>query len=284
MADPSPSGKTVIVTGGGRGLGRAMTLSLAAAGARVVAAMHIAGDVEKLDADAEATLAEADTKGGEVHAMVADIRRPEQCEAIAAAALDKFGGADVLVNNAGVGMLLISDDYTTRSTRFWEADTDPVRAIIETNFLGPFFMAKCAVPHMIEQGWGRVVNVTTSIVTMQRRGYFPYGPSKAGFEAASRVWAEDLDGTGVTCNVLIPGGATDTNILPGTLGDKSRSGADGKLLEPDVMAAPIRWLASSASDGVTGMRIIGDLWDASLAPADAAKGAMAPASFDPRSG
>jgi 3-oxoacyl-[acyl-carrier protein] reductase len=166
---------------------------------------------------------------------------------------------------------------------------DPVRAVLETNFFAPFLMAREAMPHMLEQGWGRIINVTTSIPTMQRRGYFPHGPTKAGFEAASRVWAGDVEGTGVTVNVLIPGGATDTSILPGDtsilpgqLGDKTRSGADGKLLEPEVMAAPVCWLASNASNGINGKRFFGEKWDASIDADEAAKAAMAPAGFNSR--
>ncbi len=98
------------------------------------------------------------------------------------------------------------------------------------------------------------------------------------------MWAGDVEGTGVTVNIRIPGGAIDTNILPGELGDRTRTGADGKLLEPEVMAPPIRWLASTASDGVNGMRIIAELWDTALDADAAAKAAMAPAGFDPRTG
>ncbi len=271
------SDKVVIVTGGGRGLGRAMTLALAGAGARVVAAMHIADDLEPLVAAAGGIPGD-----GAVHAMLADIRDPDNCAGVVKAAIARFGGLHVLVNNAGVGMLLFNDNYTKQPTKFWQAAVDPVRTLIETNYLAPFLMAREAMPHMLEQGWGRIINVTTSIQTMQRPGYFPYGPTKAGFEAASRVWAGDVEGTGVTVNILIPGGATDTNILPGELGDKTRSGADGKLLEPEVMAAPVCGLASGASDGINGMRFIGDKWDISLGADAAAKGAMAPAGFEPR--
>ncbi len=277
MVDTSLSNKVVIVTGGGRGLGRAMTLSLIGFGAKVVAAMHIAEDIEPLEADAAAIPGD-----GAVHAVPADIRHPGECAGVVKAAIERFGGLHVLVNNAGVGMLLFNDNYTREPMKFWQAAVDPVRTLLETNFLAPFLMAREAMPHMLEQGWGRIINVTTSITTMQRRGYFPYGPTKAGFEAASRVWAGDVEGTGVTVNVLIPGGATDTNILPGRLGDKSRSGADGKLLEPEVMAAPVCWLASDASDGANGMRFLGEKWDPSIGADEAAKAAMTPAGFDPR--
>jgi 3-oxoacyl-[acyl-carrier protein] reductase len=92
---------------------------------------------------------------------------------------------------------------------------------------------------------------------MVRRGYAPYGPSKAALEAMSRVWAQDLAGTGVTVNVYLPGGAADTDLLPPGPGKK---GADGNLLPASVMRRGVRWLCSSASDGVTGQRFIARLW------------------------
>lgn len=279
MTDTALSDKVCIVTGGGRGLGRAMTLSLVGAGARVVAPTFIEADIPTIEAEAKDA---AGNTGGAVLGLPGDVRDPDDCARVVDATLERFGKVDMLINNAGVGMLLISDTFTSQPTKFWEAPVDPVRAIIETNFLGPFLMARCAVPHMVEQGWGRIVNVTTSVHTMQRRGFFPYGPAKAAFEAATNVWSEDLDGTGVTVNILIPGGAADTNLLPGQVGDKSRSGADGKLVDPQVMAAPIRWLASDASNGINGMRFIGDQWDLSLDPSDAARAVMAPVGFAPR--
>ncbi len=280
MTDPSLSDKVCIVTGGGRGLGRAMTLALAGAGAGVVVPTFIEADIPKIEEDGRDA---AGHTGGSVHGMPGDVRNPDDCARVVEATIERFGKIDMLVNNAGVGMLLISDTFTSAPTKFWEAPVDPVRAIIETNFLGPFLMARCAVPHMLKQGWGRIINVTTSVHTMQRSGFFPYGPAKAAFEAATNVWAEDLDGTGVTVNILIPGGAADTNLLPGDVGDKSRVGADGKLIDPQAMAAPIRWLASDASSGINGMRFIADQWDTTIDPTDAAKAVMMPVGFAPRS-
>ena len=127
MVDTSLSNKVVIVTGGGRGLGRAMTLSLIGFGAKVVAAMHIAEDIEPLEADAAAIPGD-----GAVHAIMADIRHPDDCADVVKAAIDKFGGLHVLVNNAGVGMLLFSDNYTSEPTKFWQAAVEPVRTVIET--------------------------------------------------------------------------------------------------------------------------------------------------------
>jgi 3-oxoacyl-[acyl-carrier protein] reductase len=119
-------------------------------------------------------------------------------------------------------------------------------------------MARAVIPGMIARGFGKIVNISTSDQTMVRRGYAPYGPSKAFLEAASRVWAQDLAGTGVDVNVLLPGGAADTDLLPPAADKK---GADGNLLSPTVMCAPILWLASDASNGHTGERYIARLWD-----------------------
>ena len=266
------TGTTCIVTGGGRGLGRSMVHALAGAGANVMAAMHIGDDI----------VAETKDLPGTVKAMVADIREADACASVVADTVAEFGGVHMLVNNAGVGMLLVSDTFNRTPTKFWDVKAETWAQIIETNFNGGFQMAREAVPHMLEKGWGRIVNVTTSIHTMQRAGFSPYGPSKAAMEATTSCWSEDLDGTGVTCNILIPGGAADTNLLPGNPGDEGRSGADGMLVDPVVMRAPIVWLASRASDGWNGKRFIGRLWDESVSVDEAAAGCSAAAGFGDR--
>jgi 3-oxoacyl-[acyl-carrier protein] reductase len=172
----------------------------------------------------------------------------------------------------------------TDPVKFWEADIGQVRSTFETNAVAPFQMARYAVPHMVKQGWGRIVNVTTGIGTMQRRGFFPYGPTKAALEAATLIWSEDLAGTGVTANVLIPGRAADTAIMPDAW---RRAGIDrtGQApVDPAAMGPPILWLASGASDGITGMRMAADRWDTSLDPTEAARRIMSPAGFDLRRG
>lgn len=269
------TGRTAIVTGGGRGLGRAMTLALVEAGANVTAVMHIADDMEPLKA------ACADLKGG-VLPLMADVQDYAACEGAVAAAREAFGGLDIVVNNAGVGLLLISETYNTVPTKFWDGTTDAWHQIVRTNFLGTYHMARAAVPHLLERGWGRIINVTTSLTTMQRPGYSPYGPSKAAMEAASSAWAGDVEGTGVTCNVLVPGGAADTHFLPGKPGTPGRMGADRQLVDPSVMQVPVVWLASNYADGVNGRRFIGRDWNPDLPPERGAENAMGPAGFGPR--
>ena len=254
------TGKVVIVTGGGRGLGRAMTLALTAAGADVIAAGHIPHDIEPIRREV------AERGKGRCHAMLADVRKPDNCERVVQAALDRFGRVDVLVNNAGLGMTLVSPTFTSNPPKFWTVTPDAWRSIMDTNANGPFNMARVAAPHMIKQKWGRIVNVTTGIPTMQFRGYSPYGPSKAALEAASAAWAADLEGTGVTVNVLMPGGPTDTDILPGRKGDPNRDGTGRSILSPDVMKAPIIWLSSNHSDGVSARRFVAKDWDPDAPP------------------
>jgi 3-oxoacyl-[acyl-carrier protein] reductase len=109
---------------------------------------------------------------------------------------------------------------------------------------------------------------------MMLEGFSPYGPSKAALEAATAVWAKDLASTGVTVNALLPGGPANTRMIPAhEASDRS------KLVQPEVMMAPIVWLMSSASDGVTGRRFVAKDWDRSLDPRAAAEKAGAAAGF-----
>ncbi|RVT84432.1 SDR family oxidoreductase [Rhodobacteraceae bacterium CCMM004] len=254
------SGRPVLITGGARGLGREMALALSAAGARL--AIAASGDSPALHRTADDCAAAG---AREVIALWGDVADAEVAARLVAETETAFGRLDVLVNNAGRGMRLVSETFNTEPTRFWEADPAAWRRITEINTLGPFHLARAAVPGMVARGFGKVVNVSTSDRTMVRRGYAPYGPTKAYLEAASRIWAQDLEGTGVDVNVLLPGGAADTDLLPPA---PDRKGADGMLLDPAVMQAPILWLASDASNGVTGGRFVARLWDGPEAARD----------------
>ncbi len=266
-------GKVCIVTGGGRGLGRAMTLALVEAGADVVAAGHIAEDSPMIQAAVKAV------GKGRVHAMVADVRKYADCEAVVAAALKTFGGLHMLVNNAGLGMTLVNRNFTSELPPFWTVEPETWQLIMDTNANGPFYMARAAIGHMRQQNWGRIVNVAADIETMQRRGYMPYGCSKGALEGFTVASSLDLGGTGVTVNILVPGGPTDTDILPGKKGATDRDGTGRVILSPDVMRKPIVWLASDESNGITGRRYVGKDWDAALPNDEAARRASRPAGF-----
>ena len=125
-------------------------------------------------------------------------------------------------------------------------------------------LAKAAVPHMRKAKWGRIVNNTTSYRTMHR--VLPYGAAKAAMESMSAVWALQLEGSGITVNVLVPGGPTDTPFIADAAGWPR-----DKMLRPAIMGPPIRWLMSEAADTVTGRRITAAEWDTSLPPEEAAR-------------
>ena len=250
------AGKVAIVTGGGRGLGRAMVLGLAGAGAQVVAtAAREAAEIEAVAAEAPGT----------VLPMLADVADEAACRATVAAALDRFGRIDILVNNAGRGMRYVSEDFLSRPTRFWEVAPETWRMVIDANVNGPFLMARAAAPAMIAAGWGRIVNVSMNRETMRRKGFSPYGPSKAALEAETAIWAQDLEGTGVTVNALLPGGATLTGMIP----DGVDPAIKAKLLAPGVIVEPLLWLLSPAADRVTGRRIVASGWSPGSASEEA---------------
>ncbi len=262
-------GKVVIVTGGGAGLGRVMALGLATRGARV-AIMDI--NVDR--ATAVAAEIEAASGGGTALAIGGSIAIEADSANAVTQTREALGGLHVLVNNAALGMRLVSENFVTDPPRFWDCPPDLFRAFMETNVGGPFLMARAVARHMMDQGWGRIVNVTTSLDSMMRGGNMPYGQAKAAVEGASASWAEDLAGTGVTVNVLIPGGAADTAMIPDHAPFERSA-----LNPPSVMVAPVCWLASDASDGVTGKRFIGRDWDPALPEAEAADAAGAPAAW-----
>jgi 3-oxoacyl-[acyl-carrier protein] reductase len=257
-------GRVAIVTGAARGLGRAMAEGLARAGASVVFT-----DIDGTALDAAIAAVSRQSGCGPVTGIACDITVQADCERLVTATVDKFGELDVLINNAGKGPLHLERSPRTTSLKFWEADPDVWRDIIVTNVNGTFLMARTAAPHLIRSGAGRIVNITTSLPTMQRRANSPYGVSKAAIEAETLIWAKDLEGTGVTVNSLIPGGAADTDFVHAAARAALR--AEGReLLSPSVMVAPVVWLASTLSDGITGARFVGKLWDASLPPDEAA--------------
>jgi 3-oxoacyl-[acyl-carrier protein] reductase len=139
----------------------------------------------------------------------------------------------------------------TEPVPFWEADPEAWRMVMETNTVGVFRMSRAVMPSMLEARRGSIVNVTVNHQTMVRRGFSPYGPSKAALEAMTEVWAQELEGTGVVINLLLPGGATATGMVP----DDVPEGVE--LLSPEVVVAGALHLAVTERSG---QRIVGTEW------------------------
>lgn len=244
MTQPSDllDGVRVLVTGGTSGLGLAMSQALAEAGARVV----LTGRTERRVRDAAAQIDHGAT------GLVMDVRDEQSVSAGVDRALAVLGGVDVLVNNAGIGMRTVNPDFMTEPAGFWRVSPDGFRDLFATNVLGYFLVARAVVPHMLQAGHGKIVNISVNETTMRRRGFTPYGPSRAATDALSHIMAADLAGTGIDVNLLLPGGATRTGMVPDLIPNDLRA----TWLEPAIMGPPICWLASHASDGITDQRIV----------------------------
>jgi 3-oxoacyl-[acyl-carrier protein] reductase len=253
------NGKAALITGAGRGLGRAMALGLSRAGFRV--AITAARNRAELEAVAR------EAPPGQVYPVISDASRESDCAALVREVQQQLGPVDVLVNNAGRGMRYVSERFMVEPTRFWETDPETWRMVIDTNVNGPFFLARAVTPGMISHGWGRIINISMNHETMRRRCFSPYGPSKAALESETIVWSQDLQGTGVTVNALLPGGASLTGMIPDGVAEEARS----TLLPPAIMVPPLLWLASTDSDGFTGRRLVAKRWSADLSGREAAE-------------
>lgn len=238
-----------------------MALGLSRAGFRV--AITAARNRAELEAVAR------EAKPGQVYPVISDASRASDCAALIREVEEQLGPVDVLVNNAGRGMRYVSERFMVEPTRFWETDPETWRMVIDTNVNGPFFLARAVTPGMIGRGWGRIINISMNHETMRRMGFSPYGPSKAALESETIIWAQDLAGTGVTVNALLPGGASLTGMIPDEVSPALRQ----KLLTPEVMVPPLLWLASPDSDGMTGRRLVAIQWRADLGGRDASEAA-----------
>jgi NAD(P)-dependent dehydrogenase (short-subunit alcohol dehydrogenase family) len=274
MSAPTPSAEVAIVTGGLRGLGRAMTLGLLRTGRKVVAVGHIAEDMPDLQRD-------AGNHTGALHCMALDLRKPAACDEVVATAQRRFGGLDILVNNAGLTFTYTDPERFVKGPRkFWELTDEIVQNTMDTNYIVADQLARRVTPILMARGWGRIVNVTTKLDTMNRPGSVPYGPSKAALEMATEIWAKELSGTGVTVNIVNPGAGANTPGMAKEMREWSATGKAAKLVEPDEMVAPLLFVVSREADRVHGYRFDANSWVADIAPSASAQRTGRKAGFD----
>ena len=258
-------GKVAIVTGAAGGFGRVLVRALLAENAKVAG----------LDVNESGLVALrgalSDEGRDRLLTKVTDISDYAACERAVADTIEALGGLHILINNGALGMGAIRADHMVRLVGIRDITPEMWQRFVATNFTGAWNMTRAAVAHLLDQRWGRIVNVTTSFFTMLRGGFHPYGPCKAGLEAMSAGHASEFAGSGVTVNVVVPGGPADTPMVP------AESGFDRKdLIPPGVMAPPIVWLCSEAASGVTGNRYVAAQWDTTKPPQQAEQSCRAP--------
>ncbi len=266
-------GRIAIVTGAASpiGMGRSITTGLVRAGARV-AMLDVNEDWLDQSANDMREIGGDDA----VLPILADVTDPESVESAVQRTINEMGGLHILVNNAGINARTGGFGARAAGSQndFWTLPADAWLRVISVNLSGPFLMSHAVAPHMIEQGFGRIIGVTTSMDTMWRKGGAPYGPSKAGHEALVAIMAQDLEGTGVTANVLTPGGATATNMVIPPEGATTDA-----LIQPEAMQSPAVWIASDDASHWNGRRIIAYYWDDSLPLEECLEKCSAPAAW-----
>ena len=259
-------GRVAIVTGAAGGFGRELVRGLLDAGAKVAAL-----DVDDNGLEALTAGHEEACEAGRLITARTDISSYEECEASIARTRASLGGLHILVNNGALGMGVIRIDHMTELVEIQEITPPMWDRFVAVNLSGAWYMTHAAIDGLLAQGWGRIVNVTTSFFTMLRGRFHPYGPAKAGLEAMSAGHAGEFEGKGVTVNVVVPGGPSDTPMVPMEAGfDRSA------MIPPSAMVPPILWLCSEAGGAHTGDRYVAANWDAEADPAAAAQGCRAP--------
>jgi NAD(P)-dependent dehydrogenase (short-subunit alcohol dehydrogenase family) len=261
--------RVAIVTGAAGGIGRALVGGLLGAGLKVAAVDSTAEGLAEL-----AQSAQERQQGANLMTIEADLADDASIDKIVSQARARFGAIDILVNNAGVGQATIRTDNRSRPIKFWEVTPEQWKLFVAVHNNAPMALSRALVHDMMRQKWGRIVNVTTSLGTMIRDGSPTYGPSKAALEAFSAIMAKDLAGTGVTVNVLVPGGVTNTGMVPLEAGY-----AREEMIQPAVMAPPLNWLVSDGAAAITGRRFLAVHWDTALPPEEAAAKAGAPVAW-----
>lgn len=239
------AGKRILITGATSGLGLAMAQALVKEGAKVLITGRNQDKIDK-------AVSSVQSLSGECAGVLIDVRDEQSIEAGVVQMEKLWGGIDVLINNAGIGMQTVNPNFLTDPKPFWEISSSGFRDLIDTNLTGYFLVAKAVVPYFIKTGSGRIINIGVSEGTKKRRGFIPYGPSRAGTESLSHIMAQDLMEYGITVNQLQPGGATETGMVP----EELKAAINISFLSPEVMAEPALFLCADESNGVNDVEII----------------------------
>lgn len=234
--------KVAVVTGAARGIGQTIALAYAREGAGLSL-----WDID--EGGLRQTAAEIQEIGRESLSVRTDVTQREEIAAAVKTTLDRFGRIDILVNSAALKMSFIDPRDQRASHPFWEIDPKRWRRLLDVNITGVFLCCQQVTQSMVRRGSGAIINITTSKETKLRRGYSPYGASKAGLEALTISISKELEPLGVRVNLIEPGGAVNL-----------RGENDPALLPYDVMVPAAIYLASDDSQDLSGVMIIGKDW------------------------
>ncbi len=233
------TGKAALVTGGGRGIGKAIGLRLARQGADV--AFSYRGNADA----AKATAAEIESIGTKALAIQGDVKDPESAEAVVKAALDAFGKVDILVNNAGI----------TRDDLIMRMSEDAWRDVLETNLFGAFWMTKAVTRPMLKARAGRIINITSVSGQAGQMGQANYSSAKAGLIGLTKATARELASRGITVNAVAPGFVLTelTQDLPESLQNEITARTPlGRFGTTEEVADAVAFLVSDEAGYITG--------------------------------
>lgn len=234
------NGRTALVTGGGRGLGRAVALALAQSGAAVAVVARSGDEVAE-------TAWLIEEQGGLALALQADVRRAAQVSEAVHRASEALGPLHILVNCAGVGLRAPVHETT-------EAQWD---AVVDTLLKGTFLACQAVLPQMFQLGGGNIINVTAPLDRITVPGFAAYYAAKCGVDGLTRVMAKDLRRFGVNVNAVHPGGFADTRLVRETV-PEVRAG----FLPPDELGAAVVALAALPPRAQTGQSVDAHKWQA----------------------
>ena len=239
------TGQSVIITGGGKGIGKVYAREFARAGARVVAA-DIDGDAAR---DVAAVIV---SEGGTCLGVTTDVSDAASVEAMAAATLSAFGRIDVLINNASLMSTLPRRSFLEIPEEEWER-------VMSVNLKGLFLCCRSVVPHMRDRGRGKIVNISSSRVWEGVPNRLHYTTSKAGVIGFTRAMAHEVGAMGITVNAVTPGYTLSESQVTSSTGNYLAAQAEGRAMgrpqHPEDLVGTVMFLSCPASDYMTGQTI-----------------------------